>query len=92
MSDTKWTPGPWYETKSGGFIRGEKGRPVASVYGDDPECERDERMDANCALIVAAPDLYDALCDMVSDHESISHGTLDFARRALAKARGESNG
>lgn len=33
--------------------------------------------------------LYEALCDMVSDHECLSEGTLKFARETLALARGE---
>lgn len=62
MSDTKFTAGPWMATDSGvGFIRGAEYAPVASVYGDDPECNPDERMAANCALIAAAPDMYEVL-------------------------------
>ena len=41
---------------------------------------------ANARLIAAAPELLEALQDMVSDHECLSKPTIDFARRAIAKA------
>ena len=36
------------------------------------------------------PELYEALADMVSDYQSLSEDTLERARAALAKARGDS--
>lgn len=44
--------------------------------------------EANARLIAAAPELLEALCDMVSDHEDLSEATLQFARAAIAKATG----
>jgi hypothetical protein len=44
---------------------------------------------ANARLIAAAPDLLEALCDMVSDRDCLSEGTIAFAKKATAKARGE---
>jgi len=44
--------------------------------------------EANARLIAAAPDLLEALRDMVSDHASLSEATLAFARAAIAKAVG----
>ena len=41
-------------------------------------------------LISAAPDMYEALCDMVSDRDCLSKATVEFAEKALKKARGES--
>ncbi len=46
--------------------------------------------EADARLIAAAPELYEALCDMVSDRSCLSDATIDFARTALAKARGQS--
>ncbi len=37
-------------------------------------------------LFAAAPQLLDALRDMVSDHAELSEGTLQFARAAIAAA------
>jgi len=45
---------------------------------------------ANASLIAAAPELLGALCDMVSDRDCLSEGTINFARAAIAKAKGES--
>lgn len=54
MSDTKFTPGPWYETGTGnhqGLIVAEKtGENIAVVYDK-----------VNARLIAAAPELLDAL-------------------------------
>lgn len=38
----------------------------------------------------AAPELLEALCDMVSDRAELSKATIEFAERAIAKARGVS--
>lgn len=48
-----------------------------------------DQMLADARLICAAPDLLEALQDMVSDHASLSAATLAFARAAIAKATGE---
>lgn len=48
-----------------------------------------DQMLADARLICAAPDLLEALLDMVSDHASLSAATLAFARAAIAKATGE---
>lgn len=45
---------------------------------------------ANGHLIAAAPDLLDALRDMVSDRNELNEGTIAFARWAIAKAEGRS--
>ena len=39
-------------------------------------------------LIAAAPDLLEALCDMVSDVNETSEATLEFAKKAINKAKG----
>lgn len=39
-------------------------------------------------LIAAAPDLYEALLDMISDRDCLSDATVENAKRAIAKAEG----
>jgi len=46
-------------------------------------------MPEDTLLLVAAPDLLEALRDMVSDHANLSEATLQFARASIAKATGE---
>ena len=76
---SKPTPGPWKRKIKSVLI------PIApyewaEAYGGSI---------ANARLIAAAPDLLEALQDMVSDHASLSAATLAFARAAIAKATGE---
>ena len=94
MSDTKFTPGPWEVVDHEHYpsfreVRGPSFNVKAVMVATDLTFADYLQRDADLHLIAAAPDLYDALCDMVSDHAEISQATLDFARRALAKARGE---
>lgn len=49
-----------------------------------PEGEQE----ANACLIAAAPDLLEALQDMVSDRKSLSDATVEFALGTIAKATG----
>jgi hypothetical protein len=44
--------------------------------------------EANARLISAAPDLLEALRDMVSDRECLSEATIAFAKAAISKATG----
>jgi hypothetical protein len=87
MSERKWTMGPWFQscesidpdwhivTTKGGGI-------VANVFAPQ---------NANAHLIAAAPDLYDALDNLVRAYHSGGdiYGWIDNAGHALAKARGE---
>lgn len=58
MTETKHTPGPW--TENGTAVHaGDK--LIAAVYGDDPECKFDARMQANAHLIATVPDLLEAM-------------------------------
>ena len=57
------------------------GGPVFSYSQTNEALNRDK-----CA------DLLEALMDMVSDHKELSEATLNFAREAIAKAKGEDNG
>lgn len=79
-----YTPGPWRVERP--YIRG-AGRVIASL-----ESGRDKAEDAaNAHLIAAAPELYEALVNLM---DFLFHGKKDRqmilrARAALAKARGE---
>jgi hypothetical protein len=126
MSDTKWTPGPWfYEPEDRGDDSvGMAGTPPY-IYADpqsdgnavpvctmDSPCratdrelvnEYDEGIEwigddkANARLIAAAPELYESLADAEialahlqdSLRVRVNPPTLEKARAALAKARGE---
>ena len=91
---SKHTPGPWiiYEFVDGYEIRA----PEAECYvatASDPEAvwgaigrEEDAR------LIAAAPELLEALENLLKVHEGeggTQHNAADMARAAIAKAKGE---
>ena len=81
---SKHTPGPWHTAGEQGVqIRSAKDQ-IAKVW-----TMRGNEWKANARLIAAAPDLLEALQDMVSDHASLSAATLAFARAAITKATGE---
>lgn len=96
-SESKFTPGPWRIGNPG-----EKGGigvdatdhadglnfEVCEVWGVDVDSQHDERSQANAKLIVAAPDLLDALQSLVRHAEALGrHCELyDKARAAIAKA------
>jgi hypothetical protein len=96
----KWTPKPWHATEPNGMVKTERNQLIASVYGDHPDCEEDDRQKANAHLIAAAPALYEAL-DIVLDalgalsnpselHGWVSEEQQEFVFAARRKARGES--
>ena len=81
---SKHTPGPWHTAGEQGVqIRSAKDQ-IAKVW-----TMRGNEWKANARLIAAAPELLEALQDMVSDHASLSAATLAFARAAIAKATGD---
>ncbi len=93
MSATPWTPGPWVVTWSAD---------AGGVYVDapfDPLTVRgsSRRAIANRALIAAAPEMAEALTDLVEvvDYIERTYGsrinppTLDNARALLARIRGD---
>ncbi len=96
---SKHTPGPWSVRKALGLgdlaIVAPSTQPDHSGFVILAECYEDIRdrgehavdeCAANARLIAAAPDLLEALQDMVSDHADLSEATLRFARAAIAKA------
>ena len=96
-TETKWTPGPWryWKEESGycGEMVAANGKSVC-VFLDDPN-------DKDAALIAAAPELYEALEDLLGYFRSgnavdVERATIKAnapevlaARAALKKARGE---
>ena len=101
MSETKFTPGKWVSKDgmsvivegSGAYVGyPPKQGAIASLF-DGEYIENANRADAH--LIAAAPELYEALWNMVALAEPYMRdevqeiGLLE-ARAALAKARGES--
>lgn len=112
MAETKFTPGPWKATSFTLHTGEEVMRIVPTdAYGiinrgPGPICEvfsqkvgiPDESCIANSKLIAAAPDLYEALEEIVQNAVVYYEGSMDIyseaienARNALAKARGETN-
>jgi hypothetical protein len=95
MSETKFTPGPWFGAKYSGNSKWI----AATIFEDQSSngwkdgnymCVSGPISHADAALIAAAPDLYaalEALCTSGGDDDGtdlISNGLA-----ALAKARGE---
>ncbi len=91
--ELRWTPGPWqYAAVNGGWDG------VKPAKHNTPICALVENNPANAYLIAAAPDLYTELADLVRLMEPKEHNgwlgvpvlaTLNAARKALSKARGE---
>lgn len=90
MSKFKGTPGPWV-AECDTHIQGKSGDGICEVFGDNTSYEEDIR---NAKLITAAPDLLEALQNMVSSYEyeaSIDNPALLAARAAISKALGGSS-
>jgi hypothetical protein len=93
MSESKYTPGPWIASGDSKYIDSDDGwiaevnswptSPVKQVP------EGSEKHQANARLIAAAPDLLDALLEIVARNEIQNWFNLDQARAAIAKAKGE---
>jgi hypothetical protein len=100
---SKHTPGPWktvarnYPIADTGdydgcweVLTGDPKKPIVQIWGDSDEDE------ANARLIAAAPDLLEALKNIVNlwDHHASAHGDGTIfplhvaARAAIAKAEG----
>ena len=92
----KYTPGPWYQV--GAWVEHEDDD-VADICSCDPATigqehlgRSDSEMGANARLIAAAPDLLEALQNMVEAHRSgkLFASTINNAVDAITKATGES--
>lgn len=89
--ETRWTPGPWEREAGSGLhpsiIRqGGRGAIIAEAYWDRDLMDGTDEVDANVALIAAAPDLYEAAETALA---TCSPFAAEKIRSALAKARGE---
>lgn len=100
----KHTPGPWriegYTRLLGGGVTGHTISHGVNNYRDGPEgyvCTTNGTSEADARLIAAAPDLFDALQDIVADDDagvsladqrSRWDERMSAARAALAKATG----
>lgn len=99
-NETKWTPGPWVMTNPGGgpvvdvAPENEIRRPLAFLPAGDRT--RAENL-ANAALIAAAPEMYEALRDIIEQADrcmmmipaDLADSIKIFGRAALAKADGK---
>jgi len=91
----KFTPGPIqkeFNNDARWLLTDEEGYPIADVYGGDMITD-----EANANLFAAAPELYEALDNIVKELNfgfdfglfNEDGGYVGQARAALAKARGE---
>ncbi len=80
----KWTPGPWRVSGVGihAIVRGDD-QTIVAVRHRLPR----EVHEANARLIAAAPDLYEALAEIVAEWGYPNTPKWHRARAALAKAR-----
>lgn len=91
-SETKHTPGPWHRnikpaTKYNTIFAGRNTHVTRLAV----EGKTEEEVEANCALIVAAPDLLAALQDLLNATEETydNRHERQAALDAIAKATGE---
>ncbi len=89
--ETKFTPGPWVVCDSGLAVR--DGHTTLCEVPRGVEILKDED-EANMRLISAAPDLFEALEDLMLCHAEGGYvqpdpEVFEVARAALKKARGE---
>src|SRR5690554_6545988 len=100
MSERKLTPGPWMLSGCTVYALNDQGFNRFSAHVQDAHTGEHE-LNANARLIAAAPELREALEDMLSGWKYIreSHGDLygvgwdraqNKARAAIAKVKGES--
>lgn len=88
------TPGPWFAQraiKDGWYIVARDARQMV-VHTHDTEEEYGPIDDADARLIAAAPELLEALENLLKVHEGeggTQHHAGDMARAAIAKAKGE---
>lgn len=86
MNESKHTPGPWFQQndKDSPYITTMSGGRIAYINNRSGSGEQA----ANACLIAAAPDLLEALQEILDSADSTSVG-YDIAVKAIAKAIGE---
>jgi hypothetical protein len=82
------TPGPWKKSKYG-ELKNPEGQQVMVWGCGIAHSMRTSETEANARLIAAAPDLLEALKEIVQRNEIQHWFNLDQARAAIAKAEGE---
>lgn len=92
----KHTPGPWeikrHYDSCYKNISAQKHTELARVVWCMEDEDRSPECEANAYLIAAAPDLLEALQNLLKVHEGeggTEHHAGDMARAAIAKAKGE---
>jgi hypothetical protein len=95
MSDQrKWTAGPWLAEW---VVDGQSTRAINAPVGDIAFLvwrESDDQLRANASVMAAAPDLYEALYELLAEiaateaSTGVSIYSCDRARSALSKAEG----
>ena len=100
MTEPKFTPGPWFVCpENHSLVLRQRDRynngyqPPALVVGTGAECVYSaSEIEANAALIAAAPEMYSRLEQCADDYDAM--GMFENRNRIwelLAKARGEAN-
>ena len=104
MTTTQRTPGPWTYTYAPYTTQDGKELPAFEIHGerekvcDTVEDQPTETQEGNARLIAAAPELLDALVDLVARNRSEARecgfadgemSWLEQADRAIATAKGE---
>jgi hypothetical protein len=84
--ETKHTAGAWKVRSFSTGSVGTENKMVAIVYGDDPDCELDERQRANARLISAAPELLEAVETLLDCFVNDPLGWMDSSDIAIEKA------
>ena len=97
----KHTPGPWIAVRGYAYWEvepqrkgGERKPPyqIADTCSSDPANPDKGLQEANARLIAAAPELLEALENLLKVHEGeggTQYNAADIVRAAIAKARGE---
>ena len=88
MSDTKFTPGPWFANRRYIGVPRHKSF-IGEARDGNGNWSDTERSIANAHLIAAAPELYEALTRCKFDSLNMTFADLEFCKAAMAKARGE---
>lgn len=89
---SKHTPGPWSVDEPHQVFASSVGEYVAITKVEDFETIPKDQCEANARLIAAAPELLEALLQIIQDAKSPEVGAylnLKLARAAIAKATGE---
>lgn len=98
MKMAEYTRGPWRLSPTDDtVVIADDGSEIATIDGDYNQPETWPIMEANARLIAAAPEIADALADMLNLRDEIIFGMVDgneiervvAARMALSKAREE---